>query len=131
MGPDPAGLGGGRRLRRRTAFRLALTERGIDYVVAVKGATSAYPGDAVPETTVHTGRGRPPTPRYPGPAASCKDLVRAAGRKALRTVTWRHGSKTDPTNPTAAMRSRFAAMRVRPANRDIPRTEDGTLPAVC
>nr|WP_231138048.1 transposase [Rhodococcus opacus] len=112
-----------------TAFRLALTERGIDYVVAVKGATSAHPGDAVPETAAYSGRGRPSTPRY-GPHTTCKDLVLAAGRKSLRTVTWRKGSKTDPTNPTAAMRSRFAVLRVRPANRDIPRAEDGTLPAV-
>ena len=112
-----------------TAFRLALTERGIDYVVAVKGATSAHPGDAVPETAAYSGRGRPSTPRY-GPHTTCKDLVLAAGRKSLRTVTWRKGSKTDPTNPTASMRSRFAVLRVRPANRDIPRAEDGTLPAV-
>ncbi|MFC0454933.1 IS701 family transposase [Rhodococcus jostii] len=112
-----------------TAFREALTERGVDYVVAVKGATSAYPGDAVPEIAAYSGRGRPPTPRY-GPHSSCKDLVLAAGRKALRTVTWRRGTKTDPDNPTAAMRSRFAAMRIRPANRDIPRAYDGTLPAV-
>ena len=27
-----------------TAFRQGLTDRGIGYVVAVKGATSAYPG---------------------------------------------------------------------------------------
>lgn len=33
-----------------TAFRQGLTDREIGYVVAVKGATSAYPGDAVPET---------------------------------------------------------------------------------
>ncbi|QYB00502.1 IS701 family transposase (plasmid) [Rhodococcus sp. USK10] len=112
-----------------TAFRLALTERGIDYVVAVKGSTSAHPGDAIPQTAAHTGRGRPPTPRY-GPHTTCKDLVLAAGRKAVRTVTWRQGTKTSPNNPTAAMRSRFAAMRIRPANRDIPRAEDGTLPAV-
>ncbi|WP_054248453.1 IS701 family transposase [Rhodococcus opacus] len=112
-----------------TAFRLALTERGIDYVVAVKGATSAHPGDAVPETGAYSGRGRPSTPRY-GPHTTCKDLVLAAGRKSLRTVTWRKGSKADPTNPTAVMRSRFAVLRVRPANRDIPRAEDGALPAV-
>jgi SRSO17 transposase len=105
-----------------TAFRLALT-------VAVKGSISVYPGKAVPETAAYIGRGRPPTPRY-GPRSTCKDLVMAAGRKALRIVTWRHGSKTDPANPTAAMRSRFAVLRVRPANRDIPRAEDGTVPAV-
>src|SRR5438067_10748899 len=34
-----------------------------------------------------------------------------------------------PRNPTAAMRSRFLALRVRPANRDIPRNPDGSLEA--
>ncbi|WP_346842851.1 transposase [Rhodococcus sp. A14] len=89
-----------------TAFRLALTERGIDYVVAVRGAASAYPGDAVFEAPPYSGRGRPPTPRYPGPAASCRDLVLAAGRKALRTVTWRRGSKADrPIRPRRCARA--------------------------
>jgi SRSO17 transposase len=49
-----------------TAFRLGLTERGLDYVVAVKAATSAHPGDTVPEQPTYSGRGRPPrrvTPR--------------------------------------------------------------------
>ncbi|CAG7641415.1 hypothetical protein E143388_08296 [Rhodococcus opacus] len=62
-----------------TAFRLALTERGIDYIVAVKGATSAHPGDAAPETAAYSGRGRPSTPRY-GPHTTCKDLVLAIDR---------------------------------------------------
>ena len=44
-----------------TAFRLGLTDRGIGYVVAVKGATSAYTGDAAPQTAPYAGRGRPPT----------------------------------------------------------------------
>nr|WP_271213895.1 transposase [Rhodococcus wratislaviensis] len=90
-----------------TAFRLALTERGIDYVVAVRGAASAYPGDAVSEAPPpYSGRGRPPTPRYPGPAASCRDLVLAAGRKALRTVTWRRGSRADrPIRPRRCARA--------------------------
>ena len=44
------------------------------------------------------------------------------------TLTWRRGSNADPGNPTAAMLSRFAAMRIRAASRDIPRAEDGTLP---
>ncbi|MFD6857881.1 IS701 family transposase [Rhodococcus sp. NPDC060090] len=113
-----------------TAFREGLTDRGIGYVVAVKGATTAYPGGVVPEAAAYTGRGRPPTPRYQDPHSTCKDLVLAAGTSALRDVTWRHGTKADPGNPTAAMRSRFAALRVRPANRDISRGEDGTLPQV-
>ena len=43
-------------------------------------------------------------------------------------MTWRQGSKPTPANPAATMRSRFLALRVRPANRDIPRAADGTLP---
>jgi SRSO17 transposase len=43
-------------------------------------------------------------------------------------VTWRHGTKNSPTNTTASMRSRFLAIRVRPANKDIPLNPDGSLP---
>ena len=111
-----------------TAFRQGLSDREIGYVVAVKGATSAYRGDAIPETAPYAGRGRPPTPRYRDPRQSCRDLVMAAGRAALKTLTWRHGTKTDPDNPAAAMRSRFLALRIRPANRDITPTDDGSLP---
>jgi len=111
-----------------TAFRQGLTDREISYVVAVKGATSAYSGDAAPETAPYVGRGRPPTPRYRAPHQSCRDLAVAAGRAILKTVTWRHGTKTDPDNPAAAMRSRFRALRIRPANRDITPADDGSLP---
>ena len=76
----------------------------------------------------YAGRGRPPTPRYRDPHQSCRDLAVAAGRAALKTVTWRHGTKTDPDNPAAAMRSRFLALRIRPANRDITPADDGSLP---
>ncbi|HEX9834358.1 MAG TPA: transposase, partial [Mycobacterium sp.] len=58
-----------------TAFRQGLTDRGIGYVVAVKGATSAYSADAVPETAPYAGRGRPPTRRYRDPHQSCRDLA--------------------------------------------------------
>lgn len=108
-------------------FRQGLTDRDLAYVVAVKGATLAHPADAVPAAAAHSGRGRPPTRRYP-PAVTCRDLVLAAGVGALTEVTWRRGTKTGPGNPTAVMRSRFVALRIRPANRTIPREEDGTLP---
>lgn len=111
-----------------TAFRQGLTDRQIGYVVAVKGATSAYLGDATPQTTPYAGRGRPSTPRYRDSHQSCKALVMAAGRAALKAVTWRHGTKADPDNPAAAMRSRFLALRIRPANRDITPADDGSLP---
>jgi SRSO17 transposase len=55
-------------------------------------------------------------------------LAVAAGLRALHRLTWRHGSRKNARNPTAAMRSRFLALRVRPANRDILRNPDGSLP---
>jgi SRSO17 transposase len=112
-----------------TAFRAGLDERGLHYVVAVTPTASAYPGDATPEVVPYSGRGRRPKPAYPQPALSLKDLAIAAGRGVLRQVTWRKGTKKSTDNPTAAMRSRFAAIRVRPANRTIPRGPDGGLPA--
>nr|BFE31607.1 IS701-like element ISBj6 family transposase [Actinomadura rugatobispora]BFE31739.1 IS701-like element ISBj6 family transposase [Actinomadura rugatobispora]BFE34123.1 IS701-like element ISBj6 family transposase [Actinomadura rugatobispora]BFE36057.1 IS701-like element ISBj6 family transposase [Actinomadura rugatobispora]BFE36526.1 IS701-like element ISBj6 family transposase [Actinomadura rugatobispora] len=112
-----------------TTFRLGLTERGIGYVMAVKAATSAYDGDAVPVTPAYCGRGRPPGPRYAGDASNLRDLVLAAGRASLRRVTWRQGTRKTAANPTAKLRSRFTAIRVRPANRDIPKAADGSVPA--
>lgn len=111
-----------------TAFRQGLTDRGIGYVVAVKGATSAHPGDATPETVPYSGLGRRPGPRYRDPRQSCRELAVAAGRAACKTVTWRHGTKTGPDNPAAVLRSRFLALRIRPANRDITPADDGSLP---
>src|SRR4051794_29246398 len=112
-----------------TEFRLGLAARDLSYVVAVKGTTSAYPADAVPTAPSYPGRGRPPTPRYRDEAASLTALALAAGRSALHRVIWRHGSRHSAGNSTAAMRSRFLALRVRPANRDIPRNPDGSLDA--
>ncbi len=111
-----------------TGFRLGLQQRGLPYVVAVKPTTSAYPADAVPTAPPYSGRGRPPTPRYRDDPTNLATLAMAAGRGALQSITWRHGSRASPGNPTAAMRSQFLAVRVRPANRDIPRDTDGSLP---
>lgn len=111
-----------------TEFRLGLEDRGLPYVVAVKGTTSTYPADAVPAAAPYAGRGRPPVARYRDAPTSLASLALATGRSALRRVTWRHGSRRNARNPTAALRSRFLALRVRPANRDIPRLPDGSLP---
>lgn len=111
-----------------TEFRLGLQARRLRYVLAVKGTTSAYPADATPVAPDYSDRGRPPTPRYRDNPHSLAALALAGGRRALRRVTWRHGSRKNARNPTAAMASRFLALRVRPANRDIPRNPDGTLP---
>jgi SRSO17 transposase len=112
-----------------TAFRLGLAERGLHYVVAVKPTTSAQPGHAQPVRPPYNGRGRPPVAHYPAAPSNLRDLALAAGRGALRTVTWRHGTRATKGNPTARLRSKFLALRVRPANRDIPRAPDGSLPA--
>ncbi|KRE50915.1 hypothetical protein ASG92_26395 [Arthrobacter sp. Soil736] len=110
-----------------TPFRLGLTERQIPYVVAVKSTTSVYPATAMPELMGYAGRGpRPRTFRYQRAPSSVKDL--AGPREAFTEITWRHGTRIGPGNPQAQMRSRFAAVRVRPANRNVPRNPDGSLP---
>jgi SRSO17 transposase len=111
-----------------TEFRLGLTERNLTYVLAVSPTATAHPAGAAPVTPAWKGTGRPPQPRYPAPPQDLKSLAMAAGRAAGRYVTWRHGSRKSPGNPTASMRSRFLALHVRPANRNIPRGSDGSLP---
>lgn len=92
-----------------TEFRTGLAKRGLDYVVQVKAKTSAYPESTSPERPDYKGAGRPPKPRYREQPSSLEGLALAAGRKALRTVSWREATK-------GKLRSRFIALRVRPAN---------------
>ena len=111
-----------------TTFRLELENRNWQYVVAVKGTTSAYAGDARPVTrTLGGGPGRPPRPAYPSPPVNLRQLALAHADQ-IAPVTWRQGTKAATGNPDAAMTSHFLAIRVRPANRDIPRTADRSLP---
>jgi SRSO17 transposase len=111
-----------------TAFRLELEQRGWQYAVAVKGTTSAHPGDARPAArSLGGGPGRPPRPAYPAPPANLRTLA-IAGADQIRPVTWRQGTRSAKDNPDASMTSHFLAIRVRPANRDIPRANDGSLP---
>jgi SRSO17 transposase len=110
-----------------TTFRLELTARGFAYVVAVKGTTSAYPHDAAPETMAYGGRGRPSVPRYRTVPVSLRQLAIASADQAQQ-VTWRQGTKATRGNPAASMTSWFLAIRARPANRDIARGPDGSLP---
>jgi SRSO17 transposase len=110
-----------------TAFRLGLTGRGWHYVLAVKGTTSACPRDAVPGTMAYGGRGRPSVPRYRAQPLNLRQRASASADTA-RPVTWRQGTRATSGNPDADMTSHFLAIRVRPANRDIPRAADGSLP---
>ncbi|MFB6963557.1 IS701 family transposase [Streptomyces sp. NPDC056309] len=91
-----------------TAFRQALADRGLDFVVAVRADESAHPHDAVPTAPAWSGTGRKPALRYRTGAFSLKDLAAETGRKAYRQATWRTGSK-------GPMRSRFRVRIVRPA----------------
>jgi SRSO17 transposase len=88
-------------------FRAGLAEREIGYVVAVRADTVAQPGAACPSTPVWSGNGPKPRPRYRQDPASVADLA-GADRSVFTEVTWREGSR-------GAMRSYFAALRVRPA----------------
>jgi SRSO17 transposase len=103
-----------------TAFRVGLEQRELEYVVQVKGITSAQPAEAVPVCPAYRGHGRPPVPRYPKAPSNLRELVLAAGADAAQPVTWREGDRGPLT-------SRFVCLRVRPAN-DAQRGDDGVLP---
>src|SRR4051794_11489394 len=106
-------------------FRDGITARGWAYVVQVSGDLTAHAGDAVPEVKPYSGRGRRPLPRYRTTPVGLRAHVLAAGRDAVRQVTWREGSR-------GPMSSHFVALRVRPAgHKAIARlAADGSLPAV-
>jgi SRSO17 transposase len=105
-----------------TEFRLGLEERGIPYVLDVKGVTSALPEDAEPGRPAYTGTGRPLAPRYRRPFGSLAELAKAAPPEAWVDVQWREGTR-------GSMRSRFVAIRARPANVKLRRADpDGELP---
>ena len=109
-------------------FREQLTARGWQYAVAVKGGTTAYAGDAVPQARPYGGLGQPPKPAYPGPPVTVRQLAIAhAGQ--VQPVTWRQGTKTSKDNPEASMTGSFLAIRVRPASRHITRDADRSFPA--
>lgn len=108
-----------------TKFRAGLEERELDYVAQVKGKTSAYSEDTRPEQPAYAGAGRRPKPRYRGKPSSLRDLALAAGPSSAVEVGWREGTRGE-------LRSRFLALRVRPANlglRNRANREGAELPA--
>lgn len=108
------------------AFRLGLNARGMHYMVGISTTLSAQPGDAVPVCEPYSGTGRPPVPKYPDKPRSVKDLVIAAGRKAARPIQWREGSRPGTgRSGFKRMYSRFVALRIRPAGREIRQATDG------
>ncbi|MFD9563805.1 IS701 family transposase, partial [Streptomyces sp. NPDC059994] len=102
------------------AFRLGLEDRGLDYAVGISTTTTAQPEDAQPCPVAWTGRGRRPAPAYPQAAKTVKSLVVAAGKRAARPVQWREGSRPGSgRSGHKRMYSRFVALRIRPAGREI------------
>jgi SRSO17 transposase len=104
-----------------TAFRVALAERGLSYIVEVKDTTSAYAPEVSAEQPAWRGSGRKPARRYRQAPASLRDLALAAGSEAAAEVAWREGSR-------GTMRAHFLALRVRPANVGLRRVQREALP---
>jgi SRSO17 transposase len=111
-----------------TAFRDGLSARGLSYALAIAKETSLWPPGLQPLAPKRWGgRGRPATRvrrsvrRQP---LSAGELAQQLPRHEWKTVRWREGTR-------GTMRSRFAAVRVRPAHRDEklhqPRPEEWLL----
>ena len=102
------------------AFRAGLSTLGLAYIVGVQPTLSVWrPGDEPLAPKPWGGKGRPTsllrrTPEHK--PLSAKDLAEQMAADAWSTLTWREGTNTE-------LRSRFAAVRLRPASRDFNLTE--------
>jgi SRSO17 transposase len=103
-----------------TEFRDGITELGLMYIAGIQSTTTLWPPGQEPlPPKPWSGRGRRPTRlRHDDDhqPVSAKDLALGLPAKAFRRVTWREGSNTK-------LASRFAAVRVRPAQGDTSRCE--------
>ena len=92
------------------AFRDALRERGLQYIVGVTSTHLVWPPGAAPRKPKPGANGRPPTrfvdPKYE--PISIQALAESLPRSAFRRVSWREGSR-------GRQSSKFACLRVRPA----------------
>ena len=104
-----------------TQFRTALTQLGLQYVVGIESTATVWePGQQpLPAPARKPGRGAPPK-RLQRNAdhqpISVKQLALGLPPSAWKEIGWRQGSEE-------TLRSRFAAVRVRPAHRDYKLTE--------
>ena len=103
-----------------TAFHDGITALGLSYAVGIQSSTSLWPpGEQPLPVKPRGGRGRPST-RVRHSAdhkpISAKALAQALPEQASQTITWREGGN-------ATLSERFAAVRVRPAHREIKRSE--------
>jgi SRSO17 transposase len=103
-----------------TGFREELTQLGLQYAVGVQSSMTVWEPGKQPLAAKSRGKmGRPPrllqrtTDHQP---VSVKQLAMSLPSAAFREVTWREGTDRK-------LRSRFAAVRVRPAHRDYWKAE--------
>ena len=104
-----------------TSFRAALTKMELAYVMGVQSSVTVWkPGEQpkpAPARRGSTGRPRKLLQRdAKHQPVSVKELAVSLPADAWKKVTWRQGVKQK-------LRSRFAALRVRPAHRDYWRAE--------
>jgi SRSO17 transposase len=103
-----------------TQFRLALTEMELPYVVGIMSSVSVWkPGEAPQPAKKWEGRGRRTKllRRDPNhPPVAVRELAVSLPSATWKMVAWRQGIRKK-------LRSRFAAVRVRPAHRDYWRAE--------
>ncbi len=103
-----------------TRFREGITELELKYAVGVhENLTVWQPGEVPRPKKRRKGSGRPPTRLHreaEHQPVSVKALARSLPAPAWQIVTWREGTRHQ-------LKSRFAAVRVRPAQRDEKRSE--------
>jgi SRSO17 transposase len=103
-----------------SGFRTELTKLELPYVVGIQSTLSVWePGKEPKPAPRGRGRGRPPkllrrdAQHQP---VSVRQLALSLPAECWKTVTWRQGVRQK-------LRSRFAAIRIRPAHRDYWRSE--------
>jgi len=103
-----------------TKFRDGITELGLLYALGIQSSVSVWPpGQAPLPKRKWKGIGRPTSllrrdlRHHP---ISVRELAMSLPASAWKTVRWREGTRR-------ALRSRFAALRIRPAHRDEWRSE--------
>lgn len=101
-------------------LRRELTTLELPYVAGILSNTTVWaPGTGPLPAKPWSGRGRPPKrlrrddEHQP---VKVKELALGLAAKAWRTITWREGTNQ-------RLKSRFARLRIRVANRDVRRTE--------
>ncbi len=103
-----------------SGFREGITALNLRYAVGVhENITVWRPGETPQPNPRRKGRGRPPTRLHRDAQhrpVAVKELALSLPEPAWKTVTWREGIRHK-------LKSRFAAVRVRPAHRDEKRSE--------